>query len=104
MGLEKSLGPEKTLGLAKNLSSNKNLGPELNLAFKHLRWLGWYTLLIIMPLHRPNPFGFFPLGRVWQFDKYLEYFKGFSQAGLQFTFLLAIHRRGRPKMMACINN
>ena len=24
------------------------------------------TILIIMPLLRPNPFGFFPQGRVWQ--------------------------------------
>ena len=30
--------------------------------------LGW-TILIIMPLLRPNPFGFFPQGRVWQKEK-----------------------------------
>ena len=30
-------------------------------------WVGGgVSLLIIMPLLRPNPFGFFPQGRVWQ--------------------------------------
>ena len=27
---------------------------------------GWDTILIIMPLILPNPFGFFPQSRVWQ--------------------------------------
>ena len=52
-------------------SSKKNLGSEQNLAISNI-CDGWggvggcYTLLIIMPLLRPNPFGFFPQGRVWK--------------------------------------
>ena len=50
------------------LESDYGLGWGWDLAISNIcdGWVGWYTLMIIMPLLRHNPLGFFPQGRVWQ--------------------------------------
>ena len=60
------------IGVELPISESSELDFELKFQTSAMvGWVGWGgwggdTILIIMPLLRPNPFGFFPQGRVWQ--------------------------------------
>ena len=95
VGSEKNVGPTKKFGSQKSLGPTKYLGPKKSwvkinhgtaaayngtaaayngTAAAYVGTAAAYgvTILIIMPLLRPNPFGFFPQGGVRQYNVMLS--------------------------------